>query len=312
VRPTFARIQFKLPGDRRLNSDARTLSLDRPSLPTAFELIAQGDKPFTKTDTLVIRSSAVPSVEAATELGERASVAVLIAATQIRMGVDLGKDAPKSGCFAAGLELVRQQAGLLPETAIVNDTLGLTLVDASRQTVFAGIGPVSGIVGTPIERFVDAFDEGFVLALSVDQRSLLALELFSASKFEASLRARFLTLVTAIECIAERPRRPPEAVQFLQSLVDRLTGVDLTDGDKAQLRSALRDLESRSISWSTRALVERHCGTEKAKLFGKCYIARSELVHGGQTAFDLGANTHLLEEVVADTIVESLRHAARR
>jgi hypothetical protein len=307
---TFARIRFRLPLDRRLNFDGPVLAFTRPSLPTEFELLSQGTEAIGNSDTLVIRSAPAPSSNEAKELGDRAQLASLIAAAQIRLGIDLGKDAPKSVWLAAGLEMIRQQAGLPAEAEILNDRLGLTLVDATRQTVFAGLGPVQAIVGTPIDLFVDAFAEGYSLAPSLTERSILALELFSASKFETSLRARFLTLVAAIECIADRAPRGASAIAFVKSVVEQLSHFQLDETDKAQLRGALKDLERRSISGSTRGLVEQHCGIERAKLFGKCYQARSELVHAGHTEFDLATNAHLLEALVADTIIGSVRAVA--
>ena len=304
--PTFARIQFKLPRDRRLNVDTNILPVVRPELPTAFELVAQGKEVITKSDTLVLRSAALPTYEAAAELGQRAQFAVLIAATSVRLGVDLGKDAPKSGWFPAGLKMLREQSGLPPETAMLNDRLGLTLVDATQKTAFAGL-TAQGIIGTPVERFLDAFAEGYVLAPSLTAKAVLALELFSASKFEASLRARFLTMVSAIECIAERSSRSAEAVGFIKAVGAQLPTAGLNETDRAQLQGALRDLEKMSISGSTKEIVERHCGTEGAKLFGKCYQARSELLHAGTTSLDLGANVQPLEELVAATIVGSIR-----
>jgi hypothetical protein len=303
---TFARIQFKLPRDRRLNADTSTLPVVRPEVPTPFELVAQGKEVITNSDTLVLRSAALPTYEAADELGQRAQFAVLIAATSVRLGVDLGKDAPKSGWFPAGLQMLREQSGLPPETAMLNDQLGLILVDATRKTAFASFG-AQGIIGTPVERFLEAFAEGYLLAPSLTAKAILALELFSASKFETSLRARFLTMVSAIECIAERSSRSREAVGFIKAIGAQLATASLNEADRMQLRGALRDLEKTSISGSTKEIVGRHCGTEGAKFFGKCYQARSELLHAGTTSFDLGANVQHLEELVAATIVGSLR-----
>jgi hypothetical protein len=84
--PTFARIQFKLPRDRRLNADTNTLPVGRPEVPTTFELVAQGEEVISKSDTLVLRSAALLTYGAARELGQRAQFAVLIAATSVRLG----------------------------------------------------------------------------------------------------------------------------------------------------------------------------------------------------------------------------------
>ena len=69
--PTFVRIQFKLPHDRRLNADTNTLPVARLEVPTTFELVAQGKEVISKSDTLVLRSAALSTYEAAEELGQR-------------------------------------------------------------------------------------------------------------------------------------------------------------------------------------------------------------------------------------------------
>ena len=69
--PTFARIQFKLPRDRRLNADTNTLPVVRPEMPTAFDLVAQRKEVISKSDTLVVRSAGSSIYEAAEELGQR-------------------------------------------------------------------------------------------------------------------------------------------------------------------------------------------------------------------------------------------------
>lgn len=206
--------------------------------------------------------------------------------------------------------MVRQLHDLPEETVILNDDVGLTLVDASRKTVFAGVGQPHVTIGLPIGHFADAFAEGYSLAPALSERSILALELFSASRFEASLRARFLTLVSAIECIAERPRRADDAMELVKSFQKQLRDAKLNDTDHAQLVGGLKDLQNRSIGGSCKTLVAEHCGADKANFFGDCYKARSRLVHRGRTDFDLRSNTVLLEELVSKTIVKSISHAA--
>ena len=307
---TIARIRFRLPRDRRLNSDLSRLTFTRAELPGDFELVAVGSDPIGKSENLVLRTAALPSIEDANTVGTRAQLAVLIAAARIRLGVDLGKDAPKSMWMQAGLEMMRQQHGLPEDTVVLNDFLGLTLVDASQTTAFVGMLGAQGIVGTPVERFVDAFAEGFELAQFLSPRSQLALELFSASRFEASLRARCLVLVSAIESITTRELRAEDAQQLIAGMKDLFDTMKINSTDREQIAGTLRDLKSRSIAGSSKALVAKHCGREKAKLFGKCYQARSQLVHTGKTTFDLGAHLQQLEELVAETIIGCVRPVA--
>jgi hypothetical protein len=144
----------------------------------------------------------------------------------------------------------------------------------------------------------------------VTDRSALALELFSASRFEASLRARFLTLVSAVACIAQRPMREDRALQLVKRFQSELEDATVDEPDRAQLRGSLLDLERRSITGTCKALVATHCGDERARLFVKCYHGRSKLVHEGRTDMDIGATVNDLEGIVGDTIVGSLAPVA--
>ena len=300
---TIARIRFRLPRDRRLNSDLKRLVISHEELPTEFEIVAADSGSIGDSENLVLRSAELPLSEDASRVGGRALLAVLIAATRLRVGVDLGKDAPSSMLMTAGLEMIRKANALPEDTVVLNDFLGLTLVDATRPTVFAGMKGGHVIIGKSIDQFADSFIEGFLVSDKLSKRSQLALELFSASRFEASLRARFLILISALESITLREERTDDAQQLLLGMKDLLKAASINETDRAQIAGTLSDLQRRSITSSSKALVRNFCGEEKASFFGKCYQARSQLVHTGLTDFDLGTHLHQLEELVAETIM---------
>ena len=110
--PTFARIRFLLPRNRRLNADEKSISIVHSTLPARFELVALEGDFITKSGNLVVRSSPLDTEEEASKVGHDAQLALLIAAAKIRLGVDLGTNGPKSGFFLYGLEMVRQLHGL--------------------------------------------------------------------------------------------------------------------------------------------------------------------------------------------------------
>jgi hypothetical protein len=259
---------------------------------------------------LVVQSDVLPTAEEAMIVGHRAQIAVMIAATRERLGVDFGKEGPTGLWMEEGLRMLGVQQGLPEATRLLNDTLGVTAVDATADVRFVSAPTAQAIIGTPVDRFAEAFVQGFELAPSVSDRAGLALELFSVSRFEASLRARFLTLVSAVECITDRIERDDDALELVRSLRQQLESSQINETDQRQLVGALGDLERRSITSSCKALVAAYCGPEKAQLFGQCYRARSELVHVGQTEFDIGTHLHGLETLVAETIVGAIAHVA--
>jgi hypothetical protein len=304
---TRIRIRFLLSRDRRITSAEHRVVVAAPNLPVEFELLTQlADRTIQDVDTLVLRSQPLSTKEEAERVGQRSLVTLLIAATRLRLGIDLGKGPPTSGWTEAGLQLLRRQSGIDDGTSIVNEQFGLMLIDDSDATVYAGIPSMRAIIGTPADRFVEALIDAYALVPLLGSRHVLALELFSASKFEASLRARFLTLVSAIECIAERLPRSASAIDLVRSWQAEVRGSALDPIDKQSLASGVRDLERQSIGRSCKTLIERVSGADAAQLFGRCYSARSDLVHSGRTEFDLPTFTSQLENIVADVILGSV------
>lgn|GEM_PF-1738212 len=309
---TIARIRFRLPKDRRLDSDLSRLPFGQAELLTGFELIAgQENGPIGKSENIILRTVPLSSAEEAEKIGSLAEKALLFATTKIKSGVDLGKNSPKSMLTPFGLDTIRQKNELLNDHVMLNDFLGLTLVDASKPAAFIEFPPVQPIIGTPIENFIEAFFEGFQLAPLVTARSQLALELFSAARFEVSLRARFLILVSAIESITDRLPRAQDALDLISQMESLFNSTKINDADRGQMRGTFKDLKLRSIAGSSKDMIEQYCGKDKAKFFSKCYTARSDLVHTGRTNFDLGGHIQQLEELTSEAIIEFIRKNSR-
>jgi hypothetical protein len=127
----------------------------------------------------------------------------------------------------------------------------------------------------------------------------LAFELYRLSHFEAAERARFLTLVTAIESVSQAKVRSAEASAHVEKLIGLTRDSGLPDAEIASLVGSLNWLRNESISKTGRDLVEAllgdaHYAGKVAKTFIQyCYALRSEFVHSGKPSDEVPASTVL-------------------
>jgi hypothetical protein len=175
------------------------------------------------------------------------------------------------------------------------------------------------------EPFVNGLLNSATSVLFSDERLRTAVELFCDSHRESSIRSRFLTLVMALEVMAE-PAEKHEVVQRL--LTDTIANIqalrDTYDGDSdeaAALQSLERELTFRreeSIGSALRGLVRKTLGflpqnelRERVKDMVLVYDLRSRLVHTGHlSTADLRKGHKLARRLVID-LLEARIQAAR-
>lgn len=115
----------------------------------------------------------------------------------------------------------------------------------------------------------------------------LALDIYSSAFFEASMRSRFLALVTCVEIVAERADRPENQLQALREARSAVMADEhMTQSDRYFLLQILGEAKKESIKEACRRLVSANLGSEKALEFSRFYDLRSHLVHTGQPPSD--------------------------
>ena len=146
-----------------------------------------------------------------------------------------------------------------------------------------------------------------------NERVRLASELYSHSHFETSIKARFLSQMTVLEVLSERPQQP----QNLQALIDKWVGEigEIQERSKdpdekrslERLKSRMLGLKEESITESVRVLVGKALtamrdpkASELVARVGLLYGFRSKIVHGGPVV--LGQAPTELQEVVGKTL----------
>ena len=170
----------------------------------------------------------------------------------MRVGVDLGDDKSHGGAS----EYLKKRAMEVSGIRLINDPHGLVVYkeDTLHPTRFIRMG-AKAQVGKPISVFEDYFLEAVHMDLRLTDIETLAFELYGLSHFESAPRARFVTLISAIESISEPERRNAEALKHVERLIESTQNSGLPSSEIDSLWGALGRLKRESISKAGRNLV---------------------------------------------------------
>jgi len=144
----------------------------------------------------------------------------------------------------------------------------------------------------------------------INEREDLAMDLFNAAMFAGTAQAKFVSLVMALESLAEPAPRGEEARCHVRSLIESTEGcANLSDKEKQSLVGSLRWLYAYSIRETLRKMVHEKLGERQygdvpaVKLCKECYDIRCELVHGRKVDGErVRENINHLEQLVSDIL----------
>jgi len=141
-----------------------------------------------------------------------------------------------------------------------------------------------GRISYPPLRVIDSIRAGYILPKLVDRTFLLSMEIFCASGLEASDRAKFLSMVSAIEPLANSENLGPSVDSFVDDCLSRLEECQGISADNRQsLRGRLNGLKKESIRQSIKRLIRTRIpeDCEAVAIIDKAYDLRSQLIHEG-------------------------------
>lgn len=291
------RARFRLPSDTVIQEDSKEIEL--MCLPDGRALMLHTISLIKIADThdLSVRASGFRSEQEANMYGQRTKTALMICGVYCGMGIDVGKDKATSG-VGKKVKESGKEAGIL----LLNDVHGLSVFPEELPVRFVSVS-ARAVIGGSTEKFKREFCRAFESAWDLSSKQMLSLELYAASKFEVSLRARFLTLISAVEALVESQSEKPEIVGLLNCLI-KIANNQLIEPDRGLLTSRLGDLKSKSISGLCKEFVEGYIGEEKAKLFSSAYGIRSKILHKGDVpaGIDLGSLCQKVDKLVSELI----------
>jgi hypothetical protein len=131
----------------------------------------------------------------------------------------------------------------------------------------------------------------------ISQAVLISMEFFAAARLEATDRARFISLMTALEALAVQQDLGDEISGVLNALAEQLESAPQLQGPKHErlrtsLSSRLRQLRQESVRQAILRTIREHIQDRKAERFvDDAYGIRSKMLHEGHRVAEL----HTLE-----------------
>lgn len=313
------RVRFRIHRNWFLDHEGSDFDVGASSRGDNYALSALDGASIKEAQWLVLKSTGkgFSTKDEAVHAGRRAKSAIAWSSARMRVGVDLGDDKSHGGASEYLKKRAMEESGI----RLLNDPHGLVVYeeDTLHPTRFMSVGgePQGG---RPISAFEDYFLQAVHVDLRLTDKETLAFELYGLSHFESAPRARFVTLISAIETISETKPRNAEALKHVERLIKFTHNSGLPRSEINSLLGHLGWLKRESISKAGRDLVgtlleSNEYGGEQAKdFFQHCYNLRSELLHGGKPKDDtvnLGLLVVHLDHLVADLLVASTRHRDR-
>jgi hypothetical protein len=286
------RLRFTVSHAPAFLHDGETLQLELAGLPRPCILLPYAGDSVRDAKEFVLKSSGFDSEDAAREAGARARRALQLALVELRIGLSSG-DRPSTLSFGKVVLDEAREAGY----ELRGDAYGLTVYPEDVPVRFASM-QAEIVVTTPLDTFVERFSRIYEDDSSRGDSVSLGLELYGLSYFESSARARFVTLISAIESSVTRAPRTEQAQEYIDGLIAETRDSPLPENGRKQLAAALRNLKTESITTACRRFVDENGSPGDAETWERCHKLRHTMLHAGRTPSDLRESLPQLDEVV--------------
>ncbi len=249
------------------------------------------------------------SEDEAREAAERARNALLICAVRNRIGIDLGGHRPLGRIFKYGLDMLESEL----VRPVRNDIHGIDVYEHQDDLAFTST-QVQVIGGKNASVFIKHLATSFQNPVTVDEKQILAAELYCSSFFDISYRSRLLTLVTAVEALLDPAILSPKVENLVSKMETMVAEEDLDESTKNAMFNSLQWMKQYSIGQTSRALITQLLGNMDydvllaSRFFAHCYELRSQILHSGKLSddsIDLSKETNTLQVFVADLLLAS-------
>lgn len=175
-----------------------------------------------------------------------------------------------------------------PLRLIYHTPLPCMVYDRTRSGGFGMLGSAHLLIQNNPALIAELLEEGMASS-DPDDRLLLAMELFAAARLEATDRARFVGMVSALEPLASPELYGPDVEAFVNSAVIQLQGTAIEGDIRDSLIGRLKQLRHESISRAIRRVLHGALDADRGTrdILVESYEIRSELLHTGRTSRDL-------------------------
>ncbi|MEV0597645.1 hypothetical protein [Nonomuraea cavernae] len=238
------------------------------------------DSPF-----LIVRGRNYVSIAAAEAAARQWRAALMLSFAKLNIGADFGTRAPQGQLADSGRRILQEHIpGQLRQ--VLDDVHGILVFPSEPTPLFVTAMPVRAVLSRPVQ---DVVTQALALVNRsdpvLDDAQLVAHSLFASSFSEASVDARFLMLMMAVETLIEPDDRSDAEVALVDHLIDQAKRADIPVRERDSLIGSLRSLRKQSIGQAGQSLASRlgdqqFSGESPAEFFKNCYALRSHLVHG--------------------------------
>jgi hypothetical protein len=189
----------------------------------------------------------------------------------------------------------RKRTGDYP-FAIRNRTLSSGILVEGEGRAFNNITP---------EEITMVAEKAYSAGSDISQAVLISMEFFAAARLEATDRARFISLMTALEALAVQQDLGDGVGGILHLLAGQLESAPQLQGPEQErlrtsLASRLRQLRQESVRQAILRTIREHIHDQEAEKFvDLAYGIRSKMLHEGHRVAEL----HTLEVRLEDILV---------
>lgn len=294
------RLRFLFARGRRIELEEKSVRVPLSKLEKAITLKSVGTSKIKDLENLALVGSGFPSEKEARKCGIRLKQSLLILGAKFRLGIDVGKDERKGG-VSKFIKEEAKKAGRI----ILDDIHGLMTYSEELPVNVISLS-ASGILSMSPKIFIDELIRIFSLNPELSEKQTLALELYNMSHFESSSRARFVTLVSAIEALSMKRMRSESELKHIDILIQLTKKSGLKKSALDSLINALNNLRDESISKACRDQIRSRLGKEAMDQFQIFYNVRSTILHSGKVPedFELGSGVGKLDKMVSDLLLK--------
>jgi hypothetical protein len=280
------RVCFTLTGEGSLTSDEEFISFvtKRTAQPMKLSSGTRGVS-IGKTDRFSVSGGPFATAEITQVAAEQVRVALLLRATKMRCGIDLGQQSLKGFAMSAyGKQYV---ADLLKVSAVQEDHLGITIFPDDPRPQFLRVN-MKGIASSPAQMLVEELSESIGNQKFVSEKAEVAAGIYAISHFVGHAPARFLLLFVSLETLFEPAARADDVQKHVQSLIEATQQAKISGDDRDAIASALTFLKTKSIAQTGRDLAanllvgRKYESMDPAVFFSHIYKIRNSIVHQGK------------------------------
>lgn len=218
------------------------------------------------------------------------SIKDMLRVSSVKTGflIEVGKE-EASGASNYLKDKVKKELGI----NLLSDVHGIDIYEDKGNTRVLTVSTDLLITQKSQYDFSTLWSELINMGIKLSEKQRLTCDLYISTGFESSIRAKFITLITALEVLAKPKRLGDKSLELIDSFTNCIaderkysTSKD-TEAELGTLASRLSNLKKESIRSALRSMTAKHMSeyeySEKSsdEFVRDMYDLRSELVHKG-------------------------------